>query len=100
MTVSQHNEEPSVTNKFTKPLNCSEMLVRNVYFCALVCTYVEEYPLTLPCYVSSSFSVDFSAVSDGASYWASGALPHHSLAIDFNITHSYCTFSFTTFSKS
>ena len=38
--------------------------------------------------------------SDGASYWASGALPHHSLAIDFNITHSYCTFSFTTFRKS
>ena len=35
---------------------------------------------------------------DGMS--ASGALPRHSLAIDFDINHRYCTFSFTTFSKS
>ena len=39
-------------------------------------------------------------ISDGASYMASGALPHHSLAFDFGIIHNYFTFSFTTFSES
>ena len=50
--------------------------------------------------ISNSFPHFKVHCSDGASYWASGALPHHSLAFDFNIIHRYCTFSFTTFSKS
>ena len=38
-------------------------------------------------------------VSDSTSYRASGALPHRSLAFDFDIIIRHSVFSFTTFSK-